>query len=245
MTIMQLSATVTAGFGVDHLFFFKFIKHFMLIVRISRGLLGIVSIDNSMLTCHMIMANCLGAFHLIFDRWLPAAITFEWMSVETNLMTIQSHRKSAAAGSAPETTANESTDKSVVNVLWNPKYPECDCWWTCRDQKVPHWCICLKWTWSSRLSAGMSCISTALQPGKKVKINKSWITIISAHLFHICKCAMWIKFLFKAREMISLKKERKEETDSVLHVTDLNIVIWFSQFATFIPKDWWAVLTAF
>lgn len=45
MTIMQLSATVTAGFGVDHLFFFKFIKHFMLIVRISRGLLGIVSID--------------------------------------------------------------------------------------------------------------------------------------------------------------------------------------------------------
>lgn len=68
MTIMQLSATVTAGFGVDHLFFFKFIKHFMLIVRMSRGLLGIVSIDNSMLTCHLTMANCLGVFHLIFDR---------------------------------------------------------------------------------------------------------------------------------------------------------------------------------
>lgn len=68
MTIMRLSATVTAGFGVDHLFFFKFIKHFMLIVRISRELLGIVSADTSKLTCHMIMANCLGAFHLIFDR---------------------------------------------------------------------------------------------------------------------------------------------------------------------------------
>lgn len=37
--------------------------------------------------------------------------------------------------------------------------------------------------------------------------------------------------------MIYLKKERKEETDSILHVTDLNIVTWFSQFATFIPKD--------
>lgn len=68
MTIVQLSATVTAGFGIDHLFFFKFIKHFMLIVRISRELVGIVSTDTSKLTCHMTMANCLCVIHLIFDR---------------------------------------------------------------------------------------------------------------------------------------------------------------------------------
>lgn len=49
--------------------------------------------------------------------------------------------------------------------------------------------------------------------------NYHFCTFIS----HLQVCNVKSIF-FKARKMISLKKERKEEMDSVLHVTDLNIV---------------------